>query len=392
LVYKDPYANLSHSLDSRQRKKQRAEELENENKKWTDRINMVEEEMRKMALQIDIHVQEKEQLMRERVQFQEQIQEMTWEKENMVQEHTLATGELRKKISILTERLENENNPAPQAGSADYNDFTNEMNGLTMDPVNDWDFLVNNDFIDNMESDQKPQETSLVLAPKKKEVVAEEEKPIAQGFLMLLLLCGAWVATKSTSSSSPSIPLPQLSDDVRATSALVFNNIMKENALQSTQATRASGLEPAASATPSRRPAVFSGLGISTGTSQGNDRLSSITTKLLKPTSDQEAEQAFSLSIAQYDSLTSTDLPRRIYSTSSSDDEPMTPETSQSSRRRGLADMLKAMSDDAKGDSPANVYTRSLLWDRIPSEIMQEFQQMVAESTSATGIAGGGGE
>jgi hypothetical protein len=353
---------------------------------------MVEEEMRKMAVQLDIHVQEKEQLMRERVQFQEQIQEMTWEKENMVQEHTLATGELRKKISILTERLENENNPAPQAGSADYNDFTNEMNGLTMDPINDWDFLVNNDFIDNMESDQKPQETSLVLAPKKKEVVAEEEKPIAQGFLMLLLLCGAWVATKSTSSSSPSIPLPQLSDDVRATSALVFNNIMKENALQSTQPTRATGLEPAASGTPSRRLTSHSGSAMSSAVAQASDRLGSIANKLLKPTSDQEAEQVFSLSIAQYDSLTSTDLPRRVYSTSSSDDEPMTPETSQSSRRRGLADMLKAMSEDAKGDSPANVYTRSLLWDRIPSEIMQEFQQMVAESDTAAGVAGGGGE
>jgi hypothetical protein len=349
--------------------------------------------MRKMALQIEIHVQEKEQLMRERVQFQEQMQEMTWEKENMVQEHTLATGELRKKISILTERLENDSNPAPpQPGSADYHDFTNEMNGLTMDPINDWDFLVNNDFIDNMDSDHKPAETSLVLATKKKEAVAEDEKPIAQGFLMLLLLCGAWVATKSTSASSPNIPLPQLSDDVRATSAMVFNNIMKENALQSTQPSRSSGIEPVMSATPSARQVSFGGAAFSPSAPKTNDRLNTITNKLLKPTSDQEAEQAFSLSVAQYDSLTSSDIPRRVYSTSSSDDEAMTPGTSQSSRRRGLADMLKAMSEDAKGDSLANVYTRSLLWDRIPAEIMQEFQQMVTESDTATGVAGGGGE
>jgi hypothetical protein len=346
--------------------------------------------MQKMAIQIENQAQEKEQLLRERIQYQEQIQEMTWEKENMVQDHTLETGDLRKRISILTERLENVTSPVPQqAGATDYNDFTNEMNGLTMDQ-NDWDFLVNNDFI--MESDGKPQETSLVLAPKKKEAVTEDEKPIASGFLMLLLLCGAWVASKSTSSSSPNIPLPQLSDDVRATSAMVLNNIMKDPGLQASQPTRASGLEPAASGAPHSRQVSYSGSGFSSGAAQTNDRLGSITNKLVKPSSDQEDEQAFSLSVAQYNSLTSQDMPRRVYSTSSSDDEPMTPATSQSSRRRGLADTLKAMSDEAKGDSAANVYTRSLLWDRIPEEIMQEFQRMVEESNTVAGVAGGGAE
>jgi len=379
------------SLDSRQRKKLRAEELENENKKWTDRINLLEEEMHKMALQIENHVQEKEQLMRERVQFQEQMQEMTWEKENMVQDHTLETGELRKRIGILAERLENTESGMPsQPGSADYNDFTNEMGGLTMDP-SDWDFLVNDFVMDSDAAQQKPQETSLVLAPKKKDAVVEDEKPIASGILMLLLLCGAWVATKSTSSSTPNIPLPHLSDDVRATSALVLNNIMKDAGLPPAQATSAtSGMEPAVSSVPQARHVSFAGPGFTSAAAQSNDRLGSISNKLVNPTKDQEAEAAFSLSVAQYNSITS-DPTQSVYSTSPSDDELMTPETSQSSRRRGLADSLKAMRDDAKGDSAANVYTRSLLWDRIPSEIMHEFQRMVEESNTAAGVAGGGG-
>jgi hypothetical protein len=385
-----PHANLSHSLDSRQRKKLRAEELENENKKWTDRISFLEEEMAKMAMSVENHVQEKEHLLREREQFQEQMREMTWEKENMVQEHTLETGELRKRIAILTERLESDAHPPPaHSGSADYNDFANEMNGLNMDG-NDWDFLLN-DFCVDSES-QKPQETSLVLAPRKKDAVAEDEKPIASGFLMLLLLCGAWVATKSTSSSTPSIPLPHLSDDVRATSALVFNNIMKDAGLPSAQPSSTTGFEPTVSGNPQSRQVSMGGTSYHPTAAQGNDRLQALSSRLVKPTKDQEAEAAFSLSVAQYDSLTSTDLTRRVYSTSPSDDEPMTPGATQSSRRRGLADTLKAMRDEAKGDSAANVYTRSLLWDRIPTEIMQEFQRMVEESNTAEGVAGGGGE
>ncbi|KAF2432875.1 hypothetical protein EJ08DRAFT_669110 [Tothia fuscella] len=380
--------NRQAALDSRQRKKQRAEELEHENKKWTDRITMMEEEMQKMALSIDGHVQEKEHLMRERVQIEQQMQEMTWEKENMVQEHTLETGELRKKITILTERLDEVANAPPHSGSTHYNDFADEMNGLNMES-NDWDFL--NFDMDSGVADQKPQETSLVLAPKKKDGLPEDEKPIASGFLMLLLLCGAWVATKSTSTTAPNVPLPHLSDEVRATSAIVLNNLMKDAGLPGAQPSSIiAGLEPAVSGTPQSRQVNMGNSGYSVVPVQNSDRLGAISHKLISHTKDQEAEQAFSLSVAQYDRLTSTDLPRREYSTSPSDEDLMTPPNSHSSRRRGLADTLKAMRDDAKGESAANVYTRSLLWDRIPTEIMQEFQRMVEESNTAVGDAGGG--
>jgi hypothetical protein len=341
--------------------------------------------MAKMQLQIDQHVQEKDHLMRERIQFQEQIQEATWEKENMVQEHTLETGELRKRITILSERLENAENAEPVQQTGDYHDFTNEMNGLTMDG-NDWDLLIH-DF--GMESEStKSQETSLVLAPKKKEAVSEDEKPVASGFLMLLLLCGAWVASKSSSSSTPNIALPPLSDEVRTTSAMVLNNIMSDAGMPTPAS---SGLEPAVSGASQPRQISFSAVQLSSGP-QSNDRLSAIGNSLVNPTKDQEAEAAFSLSVADYNKYTSTDLPRRGYSGSTSDDEAMTPGASQSSRQRGLADTLKAMADDAKGGSAANVYTRSLLWDRIPTEIMHEFRRMVEESNTAAGAAGGGDE
>lgn len=332
--------------------------------------------MTKMEIQLEQQVHEKDNLMRDNVQLQEQIQEMTWEKEQMVQDHTLETGELRKKINCLTERLDEVSSTPSQPSSADYSDFTTGMNGLNMD-TNDWDFL---DFVMD---DQKPQETSLVLQPKKKDT--EDDKPIASGFLMLLLLCGAWVTTKSTSSSSPSIPLPQLSDEVRATSALVFNNIMKDAGLPATRPTTSS-LEPTVSGASQSRHISFGGAAFGPP-APSNDRLGAISNHLVQPTKDQEAEAVFSLSAAQYNSLSSTDLPRRHYG-DSRDDEPMSP----GEQRRGLRDTLKEMSDQAKGDSAANVYTRSLLWDRIPIDIMQEFQRMVEESNTAEGVAGGGND
>jgi hypothetical protein len=71
-----------------------------------------------------------------------------------------------------------------------------------------------------------------------------------------------------------------------------------------------------------------------------------------------------------------------------SDDEVTSPGGSTSSHRRNLADTLKAMRDEAKGDSAADVYTRSLLWDRIPTEVVQEFKRMVDGGS----VEAGGGD
>ena len=49
------------------------------------------------------------------------------------------------------------------------------------------------------------------------------------------------------------------------------------------------------------------------------------------------------------------------------------------------------MRDEAKGQSAAEVYTRSLLWDRIPTEVVHEFKRMVEESNALSAPGSGGG-
>lgn len=374
--------NRQAALDSRQRKKQRAEELEEENKKWTSQISLLEDEIQKLHMQNDCHLREKEQLIVERAQFQDQIHDLTEEKVIMVERHTNETGDLRAKIAVLAEQLEIAASAVPErSSSGEYSDFTNEMNGLTMHP-NDWEFLVNDYVMESDSTPSRPQETSLVLAPKKKEAHLDEEQPAASGLLMLLLLCGAWVASKTNGSTMPTIPT--MSDDVRAASAVVLDSVMKDAGV-SDPSQAFSGLgKPGPSGAARQLPFHMA------DNSARNNRLDTVHSKLVNPTKAQQAAAAFSLSVEQYDGLT-TEFTRPGYNSGSSDDETITPSTTASSHRRNLADTLKAMRDDAKGESAANVYTRSLLWDRIPTEVVQEFKRMVEES-GTSGEGGGGGD
>jgi hypothetical protein len=61
--------------------------------------------------------------------------------------------------------------------------------------------------------------------------------------------------------------------------------------------------------------------------------------------------------------------------------DPLSP-GSQPSHRRNLAETLAAMREQNKGDSAAEIYTRSLLWDKIAPEVVHEFKRIVEESAA----------
>ena len=52
------------------------------------------------------------------------------------------------------------------------------------------------------------------------------------------------------------------------------------------------------------------------------------------------------------------------------------------------------MREDVKGQSTPTVYTRSLLWDRIPDDVVQQFRRMAEQTSRAASVDadGGGGE
>lgn len=363
-----------HSLDSRQRKKKHTEELEEEKKGWIEKMCGMQDEFSTMRLEYDQLVAEKENWHRESMDMHHMINQLQFDKEELVRNHTLETGELRKKVAVLTERLENSSGNMAVAPSTTFTDFASEMDNLNMGG-NEWDNYI---FVNDFASDeQTPQEQPMAIVPRAK----EEKEPVASGLLLMLLLCGAFVASKSGSGAAP--PMPRMPDEVRAASADVLDSILKDAGVSSAFteqgliANTVTGLEPTASGMAWPK-ATMSGSELAGISGSHLDQLHS---QLAAPTKEQETEQLFSITPAQYNSMTSLDFTRPRYSIGSDDiSDPLSP--SQPSHRRNLAATLAAMREQNKGESAAEVYTRSLLWDKISPEVVHEFKRIVEESTA----------
>jgi hypothetical protein len=100
--------------------------------------------------------------------------------------------------------------------------------------------------------------------------------------------------------------------------------------------------------------------------------LGELSDSLTQSTQDQANEQLFSMTPAQYNGVTSQDFMQN----------PSTRSTGQG--RRNLAESLAAMRTNDK-QSAAEVYTRSLLWDQIPGDVVRNFAKMVAEANAHGG-------
>lgn len=370
--------NRQAALDSRQRKKRHTEELEEEKRGWQERMAQLEEDFNTMRMETEQMRQEKEIMIQERHELHQMVNRLQYDKEELVRTHTLETGELRKKVSVLSERLEATSSGMAMAPSSTFNDFAAEMDNLNMG-ASEWDnYIFVNDF--NVD-EQTPanQDQALVVAPRGKDA---EDKPVASGLLLMLLLCGAFVASKSSGSAAP--PIPRMPDEVRAASATVLDSIFKDAGVapslteQVIAANHVSGLEPAPSGM-SWQKKTMSGAELAGLSGSSLDQLHA---QLAGPTKEQETEQLFSITPAQYSSMTSMDFPAQRYSIASDDlTDPLSP-GSQPSSRRNLADALAAMREQSKGEGAADIYTRSLLWDRIAPEVVQQFKRMVEESTA----------
>jgi len=290
---------------------------------------------------------------------------MQLEKEEMIRNHTIESGDLRKKVSVLTDHIQRLEStamstvPSSTGFSADYSD----IDSLTMDSA--WDnisFL--NDF--SADSDVKVENSLVPVKKAENSLLSEPEKPAAQGLLLMLLLFGAFVASKG---SSPSIP--QMSDDVRAASATLLEDIFKDAGVPQSASGVSEAVAPLPSGTSwSTNPVPSMGgngmVGVTSST------LGDLADSLAQPTEQQHHEQLFSMSAAQYNGLASQEFLQN------------TPTRSTSQGRRNLGETLAAMRSNSK-KSAAEVYTRSLLWDQVPSEVVRNFAKLVSECNSRNG-------
>jgi hypothetical protein len=370
---------VSHSLDSRQRKKMHAESLEQQNRDKAEQISILERELQQLQIRVQTQELDKEHLLRTNAELAHQLEQM----EKMVQEQTNESCELRNRINFLKERRpESDLSLSSHSNTGEFADVSFDMDNLNMG--NDYDgFSFLNDL--NVDSEMPPPhtQTTLVVAHRKKETAADADQPVASGLLMLLLLCGAWVASRSSGSSPP--PNIKMPEEVREVSTSLLETVFKDAGVPPSR-NAASRTVVAVEPGPSGQPwSNFNAM------SDSSSVLSTFAREFIAPTKDQEAQQAFSMSAREYNSVTNGDFTRHTYS-SSEEDTPFTPQSSHSGgHRRNLAEALKAMHDDAKGRSACEVYTRSLLWDSIPTDVVHEFKRMVEESNALAAAGGGAG-
>lgn len=345
--------NRQAALDSRQRKKLHTERLEDEKKQYTTIITDQEEVIADLNMKLD-------QMIHEREFLQNRADVLMMEKEELIANHTMETGELRKKVSVLSDHvksLENANMPSNTGYSNAFNDME-----MTMDPS--WENMGFIGEFTPMEQEVK-QELQVAQAKKTETTLhTDVEKSSTQGgLLFMLFLVGAFVLSNR---STPSIP--HVSEDVREASATLLENIFKDAGVaHGPDAVMTGGApQPSGSSWPMAIHAPMHGSNLN---GMAPSTLGDLSDSLTHPTHKQTKEQLFSMTPAQYNGVTSQNFMQTA------------PPPPSSQGRRNLAESLAAMRNNDK-QSPAEVYTRSLLWDQIPRDVVRNFAKMMAEANA----------
>jgi hypothetical protein len=367
-------------LASRQRKKKHTEDLESREKAFNQQISNAETIIANLTLDLQNAERNYGILMHQYQDSKREIEILQEEKRDMDLRHTEESATLRKRIQILNEQLDA--GPAPimsnQASSTGFNDFTGEMEALNMGHQ-DWDtfdFLndLNSNVTDDFTFDPKPDiscspqldkrnsPANVANASEKKSADNSGDPPIASGLLFFLLLCGAFVASRPASSRPPYIP--QVPDDVRAAAPALINNLLSDpSSTPTSQHPRGAGraaVEPAPS-------------GLSQ-TTRSRGRLDQVHHRITSPTKEQEAAAAFSLTTQQYASISGMD-----YLTHNERPGSSSRHNTPTGHRRSLAETLANMQDEHARNNKADVYTRSLLWEQIPVDVLRQFREMARD-------------
>ena len=345
------------------------EQLEEDKRRSATLIKELQDAMQEMKLREAELMREKNELFERQQQLHQYIEQLHMEREEMISTHTRETGELRKKNNILREHAEKlEMNAASSGFRSEFAEYDN----VTMENGPWEEFCMVNEFPSLDRSASPAPDTSLVAAAKKVEKSSEKQssdQPFSWNAFYMCLLFGAFIASNSTSMSTPSIP--PLSEEYRAESANVLKAVLASASPSESNALTQNTLS-FSSASATALPTTISGAEmaqITAGATPTN--LDQLHNNLVAPTKEQEDQQAFALTAEQYKSLTTLDE-------SEADVKPP-----PSNLQQAYAAMKNnAMQNRVNVKGASDIYSRSLLWDRVPEKVLQDFRKMVKECGS----------
>jgi hypothetical protein len=336
--------------------------------------DMFHQEIHDLQQQLQRLTMHNEQLSMDNNDLSQQIQNMHSEKEDIIIAHTLETENLRRKIIILTDEIRRPARPTP-----DYSEF---------DPASlreDWNRYIAVDDEDERLSDPmdhtayQPQETTLVVGQPRKDAQSENiESAVAPtSALLLLLLYGAFVAATSSSS----LKLPPVPDQCRAEAGKILQEL---DVMHDEPTTHAMQILNVAEPSYSAMPMVSSWMqpdGSKASSSRNffptaspvvaPSSLDLLTTQLMAPSREQEIDEVFGLTPAQYKSLTTLDFPP----------DEQEEDASRTPVPHSFFGIQKTLQQLRKDDEHVSaVYKRSLMWERVPPDVLREFRRMVREN------------
>jgi hypothetical protein len=342
-------------LDSRQRKKLHTEKLEEEKKHFTHTITQLEEMVQSLQKRETDLMREKGEWMAQQGQITQYIEGLHMEKDEMIRVHTLETAELRKKNNILMETVEKlERGSKPVLADNHAGEFAGFEN-LSMEGHPWEEFTMANGLCMSEPVPAAPPSQALT------DERTSEKHPFSWNAFYMCLLFGAYIASNNT--LLPGRSLPQMSEEYRAESANVLKAVLASSPPELTN--------PVAHASVSAGPGP-SMTGMEIGqmgpAPSGSSTLDELHDTLVMPTEEQERAQVFALNADQYNSLTTFE-----------DDGGFKPQQ-PSNLQQALAAMRNHNAAQSRmHDATSDVYSRSLMWERVPQKVIRDFQRMVQE-------------
>jgi hypothetical protein len=175
--------------------------------------------------------------------------------------------------------------------------------------------------------------------------------------LFMLLLCGAFVASKPSSSATSE--LPKMPPDVRAAAPTVLSNLLADTNPSGHQQQLRAAMQSFPEPVPSDVPQT---------NNRGASKLDQLHHHMISPSKQQSDEAAFAMTQAQYASLMDIG--------STADADRMNGQIHPA--RRNLAEVL-ANAQTTDPSNKADIYTRSLLFEQIPADVVKQFKEMVRD-------------
>ena len=381
------------------------EKLNAEKKFWTSEKQDLMEDNERLKNTLEY---EREQVVQMRQHYENFIQTLQYERDEAIRSKTIETAEVRRQNNVLKDCVRDlerhQADPsylAPSSISETYNDFPSfDSLDLGNDGWEDEFSLIHSDDL-KMGGEDSPQRqlTPRPLpiprpsqdSPTSLSTVSKTDTGFSWSTFSMCLLFGAFIAsqpksapTHSTTSTSTANHggLPPLSDQHRTEA----NNVLK--AVLASDVDVTGGLVHPSQLASALAPGSKLRTQLSNSGLQPSS-LDVLSTHLTTPTRQQQVAAAFALTPSQYEHIVNPEgLPMHDVNTLKGHGGSSTPAaTPKAPSLQAMFASMQAERDEIERavGLGSKSRERSLILDRVPEEVLQDFRRLVAEREGRTG-------